>query len=298
MAKKMGAIDVSKVIEACKARREEAERRFREAYPDAVIGKNFLGNAIRAEDAEKACTECRGLPCKKAANRGLKHAVKLTPWNELTVAFEMCKYEMIRLAAHKLNALFDNAKIPLMYLGADFDAYFEDADNKAAVRLARHIVEHPETGGYFFGESGSGKTYLAAIIAQELLKIGKRVIFCDVPSLFSEMKDTFNNDSGVKLEDMMAALATADMLILDDLGAEYPSEWAAERLYRIVNERYNNLKPIIATSNYDLDDVAYRLNHPKKAAEGVMGDRIASRLNQMCAMVKLKGKDRRPARRI
>jgi DNA replication protein DnaC len=74
----------------------------------------------------------------------------------------------------------------------------------------------------------------------------------------------------------------AGLLLLDDLGAEKPSEWTQERLYELIDERYAWQRPLIVTSNVP----------PKALAEWV-GDRVASRLAEMCVVVALTGPDRR-----
>ncbi len=72
------------------------------------------------------------------------------------------------------------------------------------------------------------------------------------------------------------------LLILDDLGAEKPTEWVRERMYEIVNQRYEWMRPIIVTSNLS----------PAQLAKQV-GQRVASRLMEMCEVVELDGRDRR-----
>jgi DNA replication protein DnaC len=76
----------------------------------------------------------------------------------------------------------------------------------------------------------------------------------------------------------------ADLLVIDDLGAEKPSEWTQERLYSVVDHRYANCRPLIVTGNLP----------PAKLAEQT-GDRVASRLAQMCQVVPMTGPDRRYA---
>ena len=76
----------------------------------------------------------------------------------------------------------------------------------------------------------------------------------------------------------------ADLLVIDDLGAEKPSEWTQERLYSVVDHRYANRLPLIVTGNLP----------PAKLAEQT-GDRVASRLAQMCRVVPMTGPDRRYA---
>ena len=84
-----------------------------------------------------------------------------------------------------------------------------------------------------------------------------------------------------------AALQAADVLILDDLGVENPTAWVAERMYVIINARYNGQKPVIVTSNFTLDGLISRF------ADEITGTRIVSRLKQMCKLAEISGGDRR-----
>ena len=125
------------------------------------------------------------------------------------------------------------------------------------------------------------------------MKKHKSVIFGDVPSLLDDLKSTF--DAKTKnLDDLMESLTAADLLVLDDLGTEVPTEWACERIYLIINQRYNAEKPMIVTSNFRLGEIGRRMNKPKKreTVEPIItGNRIVSRLAQMCNRVELRGED-------
>ena len=79
------------------------------------------------------------------------------------------------------------------------------------------------------------------------------------------------------------------MLVLDDLGKEAPTAYACERLFDIVNERYNAMLPIVVTSNYSRGEIA------RKLTEGDVGRSIASRLCEMTRSVHMDGTDRRLA---
>ena len=114
-----------------------------------------------------------------------------------------------------------------------------------------------------------------------------------MPTLLEILRSSFD-DPNTKITDLMDDLAKVDLLVLDDLGTENPTEWAVERLYSIINQRYNAEKPLIVTSNFRLKEVADRLNNPKNKREGypsVTGDRIVSRLAQMCERIELTGRD-------
>ena len=116
------------------------------------------------------------------------------------------------------------------------------------------------------------------------------VIFGDVPSILDDLKSTFSrkpDDNRPRIEELMNELQEVDILVLDDIGTEYSTEWALERLYMIINNRYNVGKPIIATSNFNAEKLKSRFK------DNVTGARIVSRLCEMCKAVELKGYDHR-----
>lgn len=142
---------------------------------------------------------------------------------------------------------------------------------------------HAGTQGMIvYGEAGCGKTHLSMALATELVKSGAKVIFKNVPSLFEEIFDTFNNYE-TKPSDVINPIIEADVVILDDLGAEKPSDFVKSKLYYIVNSLYNNNATVIVTSN--LQNVS--------DLKDVIGFRAYDRLLEMCTLVHNKGQSYR-----
>lgn len=256
-----------------------------------------------AEQDLKMCESCKGFPCQHKHWKNLKSTVTTgSYWREgvsyptVYVTYTPCKYALAEERQQRFEKNFKSSKLPKKYIGKTFSDYEVTADNKKAVDAAKEFLKNPSQGLRFYSMPGRGKTFLAAIIAQEFLKLGHTVIFGDVPSILDDLKNTFDKDGDKKTFELMDALETVDLLILDDLGTETPTEWAVERLYLIINQRYNAEKPIIVTTNYKAQELEMRLNNPKNKAEkmqSVTGSRIVSRILEMCKGVELKGNDRR-----
>ena len=107
-----------------------------------------------------------------------------------------------------------------------------------------------------FGETGCGKTHLAVSIAATRLARGLPVFFAFVPELMDYLRFTFQPNSGAAYDRVFDEVRNAPMLILDDLGGEYRSEWVYEKLYQIIVHRHNLRLPTIITTGMNVPDTA------------------------------------------
>jgi DNA replication protein DnaC len=150
----------------------------------------------------------------------------------------------------------------------------------ALAACCRFVEQSPNTQGVMLiGPPGTGKTHLMAACANALLDRGVRVIFACVPDVLADLRRAVGADA---LEDVVAELRECEVLCLDDLGAERVTDWAREQVYRLINYRYEAELPVLATSNLDADALAEQL-----------GDRIVSRLAEMCVWVRMECDDYR-----
>jgi DNA replication protein DnaC len=104
-------------------------------------------------------------------------------------------------------------------------------------------------GLWFDGPVGTGKTSLAILVAKAAKEAGRSYAVYPVPRLLAEIKRTFDRDASDNYLGFFRRLCTVDLLVLDDLGAEKQTEWVLEQLYSIVNERWQDRRSIVVTTN-------------------------------------------------
>ena len=130
---------------------------------------------------------------------------------------------------------------------------------EAAFEAASKFAEDPHGWLVFFGNYGCGKTHLAAAIGNYRLAYGEDPIFVVVPDFLDHLRATFNPSSNVSYDHLFEQVRTASMLILDDLGTQSATPWAREKLYQIINYRYNAKLPTVITTAYELEDMDPRI---------------------------------------
>lgn len=135
----------------------------------------------------------------------------------------------------------------------------EEQNLRHAHREAVQFAENPQGWLVLLGGYGCGKTHLAAAIANYGLERGQPTLFVVVPDLLDHLRNTYSSDSAVGYDRRFEAVLKAPLLILDDLGTEYATSWAREKLYQIFNYRYNAKLPTVVTSNRSLKEIDPRL---------------------------------------
>lgn len=161
-------------------------------------------------------------------------------------------------------------------------AHFDDCSFETYPGKVPDVVRdwHPGKGGlYIHGKFGSGKTGLAvSALRAHIFRQGRAGYFATVPNLLDAIRDGY----GEKREDGMPTLIdrvrNVEVLVLDDIGAERPTDWVVEKLFTIINHRHDECLATIFTSNYEIGDLAERI-----------GERTAWRIVEMCKVVLLKG---------
>jgi len=139
-------------------------------------------------------------------------------------------------------------------LGAFYDKSFRNFNMRVpgiqeAYSCACEFAQDPNGWLLLIGPNGSGKTHLAAAIANKSLEDGALVLFATVPDLLDHLRAAFAPTSNEVYDQLFSRMREAEVLVLDDLGAQQSSPWANEKLFQLLNYRYNSRFPTVITAN-------------------------------------------------
>ena len=173
------------------------------------------------------------------------------------------------------------------FLNADMQGINRDTYNKIMGEWLKALGDNNANnkGLFLHGSYGTGKTYLVICLAREIyFNYNKGFKFYSVPALLEKTRSSFNHNEDEDVINPMEDLTSypPNILFLDDIGKEKPSDWVREQLYILINSRYENLLPTIFTSNCNAKELSNNL-----------GEAIISRIYEMCDIYTLKGEDRR-----
>lgn len=166
--------------------------------------------------------------------------------------------------------------IPLRYQNARYD----DIPSNITIRFEQ--IPNTRKGLYIHGGVGTGKTHIAYTLYANMNKIKRYGMFKNMAELLREMRLDIGRQNVDKSFIEEKLMEYNGLLFLDDVGSERMTEWVEETFYLIINKRYENMLPIIFTSNLSIQDLANRV-----------GDRIASRIVEMCDIISIDGNDKR-----
>lgn len=221
-------------------------------------------------------------------------------WNEydlkkLRMLEEEKKLEIMQEFSKRVERIIKNSKMSKRNLNYKFDNFSSNTSNKKVLDNLKNYSEKlvngiEKKGLVLVGNNGVGKTHLACSIANKLIENGTPVIYGTLINLLAELRNSYDTDNNISEMEIIKLYENVDLLIIDDLGKEKPSEWGLEKLFTIVNSRYENNLPVIITTNYNQNSLVERLS---LNGEIETAKSIISRLYEMCYLVKIDDIDHR-----
>jgi DNA replication protein DnaC len=206
----------------------------------------------------------------------------------------------------RAQSLLAAARIPKRYEHCELSNFeFDGARlSLAPARMAacRFVEEYPldRTGLLLVGTVGTGKTHLAVGIIKALIQDrGIACVFYDYRELLKEIQNSYNPSVQATELGLLGPVFESEVLVLDELGAVKPTDWVWDTVSLVLNSRYNGNRTTIITTNFE-DQPAAKVAgtlSPAKAAnrDETLGDRIGermrSRLHEMCRIIKMDGED-------
>jgi DNA replication protein DnaC len=196
-----------------------------------------------------------------------------------------CSCEKKRIAAEKaandeahhwqqVRILTEHAQLPAEAHGWTFKNFIPRKDTEAALKAAKHYAEDFKSarklgfGLIFYGCTGCGKSHLAAAIANTVIQQEYSVRWWTVPELYAEIRGTYHGNGSEA--DILHECKNVSLLVLDDLGAEKPTEWTQQTVNTIINARIANKKPTVITTNLGIKELSQH---------GILDERTISRIS-------------------
>lgn len=169
--------------------------------------------------------------------------------------------------------------IPPGYRHCSFSTF--NGSNDGIDWIKSYALKWPASNLCISGPCGSGKTHLAISILRKMIEAGRwlYVWFMPATDMLLEIKSAFEPNSLMNEADVIDKYVDMDFLVIDDLGAEYLTDWVISTFYRIIDRRFRDAVPTLITTNLSTDEIEARF-----------GARIASRISNY-TLIQLRGRD-------
>lgn len=178
-----------------------------------------------------------------------------------------CPHKLVSLAKNQLVELHESAGLGSL-AQMTFDSFLprgigllpdKQENLLGAFESVHEFAKNPLGWLVIRGGYGCGKTHLTAAIANYRVATGQPALFVVVPDLLDHIRATFAPDSNVSFDERFEAIRTAPLLLLDDFGTQNATPWAKEKVFQLINYRYNAKLPTVITTNLALEEIEPRL---------------------------------------
>ena len=241
------------------------------------------------------CKNCKGLMFCKNEIKGFELSPKMED-DMLIFSYNTCKYKAKKLSDIeylKDGYLFEvakeqrNAKMK--------DIHTDDKNRMEIIKWLTKFIKEYQNGNfnkglYLSGNFGSGKSYLICATLNELAKKGYKIALVYYPNFLRSLKASFNSD----FEEQFEYARKADLLLLDDIGAESISSWSRDEILGpILQYRMDEKLPTFFTSNLSLEELEIHLSESKDKVDKLKAKRIMERIKYLTDDLKLISQNKR-----
>lgn len=264
------------IVNAFSSPQEDAEKKLREIRKKNSMLRNERENLLTALNLPKDYFEIK-YTCKKCNDRGIYEEYDAE--RGVSYGSKYCECFKSLLKKYAVDELLRSTPLELSSF-ADFDLNYYPKTKKNGYSPYKEMkdvynsclnyatsFDLDSVSLYFYGRTGLGKTHLSLAIANEVISKGYNVIYGSVITFLNKMeKEKFGRAD----TDTEGLLIDADLLILDDLGAEFTTAYTTSALYNVLNSRICKGVPTIISSNLDLEEIRER--YPESIASRIIGN--------------------------
>ncbi|WP_342510752.1 primosomal protein DnaI [Sporosarcina sp. FSL K6-1522] len=267
---------------------------------DKSVVDRSLGKLYEYATASHDCGKCPDLAGCVNVLKGLEPKLVLVR-GLIDVEYTKCRSKLVDEELRSVSKMIDSMYMPKDVMAAklqNIDMFFDDSRVKA-VRAAKDFLnvldetgELPERGVYIYGPFGIGKSFILGAMANELATRRIRTVAVYVPEFLREMKQSIQDQT---LNDKIDFVKNAQVLMLDDIGAETMSAWTRDEvLGTILQYRMAEKLPTFFTSNFSYDELEHHLTYSQRGEkEAVKAARVMERIRMISTPLRLDGENRR-----
>ncbi len=259
-----------------------------------------LGKLYEYTTGSHDCGKCSDLAGCKNIMKGLEPKLVLSR-GLIDVEYMKCRSKLAEEDIRNVSKMIDSMYMPKDVMEArlqNIDMFFDDSRVRA-VRMAKDFLNNfdetgklPERGMYIYGPFGIGKSFILGALANELANRRIRTVAVYVPEFLREMKQSIQDQT---LNEKIDFVKNAQVLMLDDIGAETMSAWTRDEvLGTILQFRMAEKLPTFFTSNFSYEELEHHLTYTQRGEkEAVKAARIMERIRMISSPLRLDGENRR-----
>lgn len=273
-------------------------KQFLDAHPELsqkIIDKNLV-KLYEYMNQSKQCGHCSSLKNCKNVLQGYSPLLSVEH-GDIHLSYEKCQQKLNAEVHSEQQKMIESLYMPKEILNASVGNIHDDPQRSSAIRQLFNFLRQaesglPEKGIYFYGPFGVGKTYFLGALANKLKEYQMSSMLIYMPEFVREIKNSFKDDS---VNEKINYFKHADVLMLDDIGAETQSAWFRDEvLGSILQYRMMEKLPVFFTSNYSIEQLEEQLAITTRGGiEQVKAGRIIERIKQVSLAVEIHGPNKR-----